>query len=214
MRIQLATALLVSAIAAPAVAGEGQTGEGGTAADQKTTRVIIGGGLGGGFGAHLKKNGRTTSFDDVFQGATDKSPLVAVTVATFGIALKPGLYAGLDLSGMAQAGNFAGNTTTAIQIINYFGALTWFPWESGLYLRGGAGFSSFAQADKVNGTTTTEHAGGLGVLIGAGYALQLTGAHHLTLTAEQTWQSYGGSGINKPDSSRVGAVYLGYLYKN
>ena len=55
---------------------------------------------------------------------------------------------------------------------------------------------------------------GFGFLLGAGFALQLTGAHHVTLTAEQTWQSYGGSSSTKPDSSQFTSVFLGYLYKN
>jgi hypothetical protein len=213
--MRIAALLLAAGFAAHAVGAEAQPGgeAGSTTTAEGTTRVIIGGGLGGGFGARFKKNGQTVTFDDQFQGASDKTPLVAVNVATFGIALKPGLYVGLDLSGMAQAGKIAGNTT-AFQITNYLAAVTWFPWETGLYLRGGAGLAGFVQVTNVNGSQTTERANGLGLLVGVGYALQLTGAHHLTLTVEQTWQSYGGSSATKPDSSQVGAVYLGYLYQN
>jgi hypothetical protein len=212
--MRIAVLLFAAGFAAYAVAAEAQTGgEGSTATAEGTTRVIIGGGLGGGFGAKFKKNGQTVTFDDLFQGAGDKTPLVAVNVATFGIALKPGLYAGLDLSGMSQAGKILG-ISTAVQVTNYLAAVTWFPWETGLYVRGGAGLASFVQVSNVNGSQNTEHASGLGLLVGVGYALRLSGAHHLTLTAEQTWQSYGGSSATKPDSSQVGAVYLGYLYQN
>ena len=212
--MKIAAALFAAGLAAYAVAAEAQTGgEGSTSTGEGTTRVIIGGGLGGGFGAKFKKNGQTVTFDDLFQGAGDKTPLVAVNVATFGIALKPGFYVGLDLSGMAQSGKILG-VSTSVQVTNYLAAVTWFPWETGLYLRGGAGLSGFVQVSNVNGSQNTEHASGLGLLVGVGYALRLSGAHHLTLTAEQTWQSYGGSGATKPDSSQVGAVYLGYLYQN
>jgi hypothetical protein len=207
--MRIAVLLVAAGFAAQAIAQDTPS----TTTAEGTTRVIIGGGLGGGFGAKFKKNGQTVTFDDVFQGAGDKTPLVAVNVATFGIALKPGFYVGLDLSGMGQAGKIAG-ITTSVQVTNYLAAVTWFPWETGLYLRGGAGLGTFVQVTDVNGSKNTEHANGLGILVGVGYALRLSGAHHLTLTAVQTWQSYGGSGPTKPDNSQVGAVYLGYLYQN
>lgn len=205
-----AFAVLTACALAPATAQEAKV-EG----ESPTTRVIIGAGLGGASNARFKVNGQTVSFKDVFQGSTDDTSTVAVKVATFGIALKPGFYAGLDLTGVAKAGNVPngpGSTQkTLAQITDYFGMLTWFPWESGLFLKAGAGISTFALAVE-NGTTT--HASGLGLLAGAGYALQLTGAHHVTLTVEQTWQSYGGSSSTKPDSSQFTSVFLGYLYKN
>ena len=207
--MRIAVLLVAAGFAAQAIAQDTPS----TTTAEGTTRVIIGGGLGGGFGAKFKKNGQTVTFDDAFQGAIDKTPLVAVNVATFGIALKPGFYVGLDLSGVGQAGKI-GSISTSVQITNYLAAVTWFPWETGLYLRGGAGLAGFVQVSNVNGSQNTEHASGLGVLVGVGYALRLSGAHHLTLTAEQTWQSYGGSGATKPDNSQVGAVYLGYLYQN
>jgi hypothetical protein len=172
------------------------------------TKVFAGAGLGGGFGARYKVNGTTVTFDDRLQGAPDKTSLVAVNVASFGIAIRPGLYAGLDLGGFGQGGTVAGNKTF-LEIINYFGALTWFPWESGLYLRAGAGLSSMVIAT----SSQTDHANGLGFLVAAGYALQLSGSHHLTLTVEQSWQSYGGSSATKPGSSQIGGVFLGYMWK-
>jgi len=176
---------------------------------EEKTKVFVGAGLGGGFGGRAKFNGRSVSFDDQLAGTTDKSPLVAVNVASFGIAMRPGLYAGIDLSGFGQSATALNGDKRHLQITNYFAALTWFPWETGLFLRGGAGLSQFL----TNTGSTTEHSGGVGLLIAAGYALQLTGAHHLSLTVEQTWQSYGGSSITKPDSSQIGGVFLGYMWK-
>ena len=185
MSARICAVLLAWALAVPAMGAEGEAS---TTTAEGTTRVIIGGGLGGGFGAQFKKNGQTVTFNDFFQGAGDKTPLVAVNVATFGIALKPGFYVGLDLSGVGQAGKVAG-ISTHVQVTNYLAAVTWFPWETGFYLRGGAGLATFVQATNVNGSLTTDHASGLGVMLGLGYALRLSGAHHLTLTAVQTWQS-------------------------
>lgn len=216
MKSSVRAALLAAAlgIAAQAIAQDTPS----TSMSEGKTRVIIGGGLGGGFGAKYKVNGGNyVTFTDRFKGSPDDTPTVAVKVATFGIALAPGLYAGLDLSGVAKAGNVpaAGAPTTlqktSVSITDYFAAVTYFPWESGLFLKGGAGISSFARVaeslDTIRGT-------GFGFFVGAGFALRLSGAHHLTLTVEQAWQSYGGSGTNKPDNSQFGAAYLGYLYKN
>ena len=201
--------------AAPALAQESQPQAEGAAPSGETTRVIIGAGLGGASGAKFKVNGQTVTFKDRFQGSTDDTSVVAVKVATFGIALKPGFYAGLDLTGIAKGGNVPSGPgqqqKTYLQITDYFGMLTWFPWESGLFLKAGAGISTFGLAVE-NGTTT--HASGVGLLLGAGYALNLTGNHHLTLTVEQAWQSYGGSSATKPDGSQFASVFLGYLYKN
>ena len=208
--VRAASAVLTSCALASAFAQEAKP-EGET----PTTRVIIGAGLGGASNAKFKVNGQTVSFKDRFAGSTDDTSVVAVKVATFGIALKPGLYAGLDLTGIAKAGNVPNSPTTTektyIQITDYFGMLTWFPWESGLFLKAGAGLSTFALAIE-NGNNT--HASGLGLLVGAGYALNLTGAHHITLSVEQTWQNYGGGSSTKPDSSQFTSVFLGYLYKN
>jgi hypothetical protein len=210
--------VLIACACAPALAQESKPeSESGTATAEGRTRVIIGAGIGGASGAKFKVGGQTVSFKDRFQGSTDDTSTVAVKVATFGIALKPGLYGGVDLTGIAKSGNVprAGAPLTLdktyVQITDYFGALTWFPWEWGLFLKAGAGISSFALAVE-NGTTT--HTSGLGFLLGAGFALQLTGAHHVTVTAEQAWQNYGGGSSTKPSSSQFASFFLGYLYKN
>jgi hypothetical protein len=178
------------------------------APSQERTKVFAGAGLGGGFGARAKFNGRSVSFDDQLQGTIDKSPLIAVNVASFGIAMRPGLYAGIDLTGFGQTATALNGDRRHLQITNYFAALTYFPWETGLFLRGGVGLSQFLAVT----ASTTERSGGLGLLVAAGYALQLTGAHHLSLTVEQSWQSYGGSSLTKPDSSQIGGVLLGYMW--
>src|SRR6266705_1464878 len=101
-------------------------------------------------------------------------------------------------------------TDTHVQINNYFAGVTYFPWETGPYLRAGAGLSSFVATTG----SQTESSGGLGFLLGAGYALRVVGGHHLSIAYTQTWQSYGGSSATKPDSSQFGAFYLGYMYRS
>ena len=219
-RTALLAVFLAACAIAPAVAAEGQPQGAPTAGEPaaappapdkssgEPSRVYIAAGIGPGLNARFKVNGNTVTFSDQFQGTTDKSPLVAVNVASFGLALNSKTLVGLDLSAVAQAGTIAG-TKTHVQITNTLAAVTYFPWETGLYLRGGVGISSLvtvsgSQSDRVNG---------LGALLGAGYALQVSGRHHLTLTYTQTWQSYSSSGT-KPDSSQFGAVYLGYMYRS
>ena len=167
----------------------------------------IGSGIGPGFGAKYKLNGRSFSFDDGLQGATDKSPLIALNVVNAGIALSPNLLFGFSGSAASQIGKLNGNDAQ-LQINNYFAALTWFPAEKGFFLRGGAGLSSMLIDTGVSSNT----AHGFGILVGAGYALPVARRHNITFTVDYSRQSYSGSST-KPDSSEFGAAYLGYMYR-
>ena len=167
----------------------------------------VGTGVGAGFGAKFKLNGQSVSFDDALQGATDKSSLVAGNIVNAGIALSPSLLVGLSASFVAQIGKIAGNDAQ-MQINNFLATVTWFPAEKGFFVRGGAGPSSIL----IDNGTTSNTTGGFGLLVGAGYALQIAGHHNITFTADYSRQSYSGS-ATKPDSSQFGAVYLGYMYR-
>src|SRR2546428_6282181 len=189
VRTGLLAVFLAASAVAPAVAAEGQpqgvpaAGEAAAAppapdkSSGEPSRVYIAAGIGPGLNARFKVNGNTVTFSDQFQGTTDKSPLVAVNVASFGLALNSKTLVGLDLSAVAQAGTIAG-TKTHVQITNTLAAVTYFPWETSLYLRGRGGISNLvtvsgSQSDRVYG---------FGALLGAGYALQVGGRHHLTPT--------------------------------
>ncbi len=167
----------------------------------------VGTGVGKGFGAKFKLNGQSVSFDDALQGATDKTSLVAANLVYGGIALSPSLLVGLSVSLVAQAGKIAGNDAH-MQISNFFATATWFPAEKGFFVRGGAGPSSIL----IDNGTTSNTTGGFGLLVGAGYALQIAGNHNITFTTDYSHQTYSGSNT-KPDSSQFGAVYLGYMYR-
>jgi hypothetical protein len=167
----------------------------------------VGTGLGAGFGAKFKLNGQSVSFNDALQGATDKSSLVAGNIINAGIALSPSLLVGFSGSFVTQIGKIAGNDAH-MQINNFLATVTWFPAEQGFFVRGGAGPSSIL----IDNGTTSNTTGGFGLLVGAGYALQIAGHHNITFTADYSRQSYSGS-TTKPDSSQFGAVYLGYMYR-
>ena len=86
----------------------------------------VGTGIGAGFGAKFKLNGRSFTFDDGLQGATDKTPLIALNVVNAGIAISPNLLFGFSGSAVSQTGKILGNDAH-LQINNYLAALTWFP---------------------------------------------------------------------------------------
>ena len=217
MKVWIRAAALVSAasFAASAIAAEGGTQGASPAASaapappsEDKTKAFVGVSVGTGT-ARYKVNGTTKSFSDTLQGSVDESPFIAIKVVTFGIAVKPNLFAGADLTGVTQSGTI-GTDTNTLQISNYFASLTWFPWERGLFLKGAAGVSSFFIASG----TQSDRSWGLGGLVSAGYALRISGAHHLMLSAEQGWQTYWGSGATKPESSQYNAAYLGYMWRN
>lgn len=204
---------LVAAVSlvAPAFAAEGGTEGASPAASagpppEEKIQAFIGAGFGSGT-ARYTVNGNTVSFSDQFQGSNDESPLIAVKVVSFGVAVKPTLYVGMDLTGLTQSGTVGPNKTN-LQLSNYFVSLTWFPWERGLFLKGAAGVSSLF----IGTGTQSERTNGLGALVSAGYALRIHGPHHLTVSAEQGWQTYWGSSETKPDSSQYNAAYVGYMW--
>jgi hypothetical protein len=219
MRVWIYAAALVSAasFAASAIAAEGGTESASPAASaaaapvppEEQTKAFIGAGIGTGT-ARYRVNGTTVSFSDRFQGSNDETPFIAVKVVSFGIAVKPNLFAGADLTGVAQSGT-VGTNRTDLQISNYFASLTWFPWERGLFLKGAAGVSSLFIA---SGPSQSDRSWGLGTLVSAGFALRLSGAHHLTFSAEQGWQTYWKSSETRPDSSQYNAFFLGYMWKS
>lgn len=218
MRVWICAALVSAAsFAASAIAAEGGTESTIPAASagppqappsEERFKAFIGAGFGSGR-AHYTVNGTTRSFSDPFQGSSDASRLIAVKVVSFGIAVSPKLYAGMDLTGLTQSGT-VGTDKTDLQLSNYFASLTWFPWERGLFLKGAAGVSSLF----IGAGSQSERSNGLGALVSAGFALRISGAHHLTFSAEQGWQTYWGSGATTADSSQYNAAYLGYMWRN
>ncbi len=107
VRTALLAVFLAASAVAPAVAAEGQpqgvpaAGEAAAAppapdkSSGEPSKVYIAAGIGPGLNARFKVNGNTVTFSDQFQGTTDKSPLVAVNVASFGLALNSKTLVGM-----------------------------------------------------------------------------------------------------------------------
>lgn len=168
----------------------------------------IGTGIGPAFGAKFRLNGQWISFGDQMQGATDKTGLFAINIVNAGVALTPNLLVGFSGSLAAQSGKFAGEDAS-VQINNYFAALTYFPAEKGFFVRGGGGFSNIVLD---SGPGDGDRSRGLGILVGAGYALPVAGRHNVTFTLDYSRQFYKRSDT-KAEDSQFAAVYLGYMYR-
>ena len=179
----------------------------GAEADSMWSHWYLGTGIGPGFGAKYKLNGKSFTFDDTLQGATDKSPLIGINVINAGIAVSPSLLVGFSGSAVGMTGKILGNNAQ-VQINNYLATLTWFPAEQGFFVRGGAGPSNIL----INNGTTSNRTNGFGLLVGAGYALPIAKRHNITFTVDYSRQSYNGTST-KPDNSQFGGAYLGYMYR-
>jgi hypothetical protein len=165
----------------------------------------IGFGLGVG-GGNLSQGGTNYSFKD-YQGngsTTDVSLNFKV-----GATLSPRLLLGFDGSAVRSATD-ANGITTGVQISNYDAVVTFFPYEQGLFLRGGVGLSALSEdvaiAGYGSGTRSTK---GVNVLAGVGYAWWIGQKFNLTANLDYSAQSYGSSS-DKPERSSYWALWLGF----
>ena len=164
-------------------------------------------GIGPGSGAKYKLNGQWVTFEDGLKNATDTSPLIAINLVNAGVTLTPNLLFGASVSAVGKTGK-VGTNDAHLQINNYLAAVTYFPFEQGLFVRGGVGLSNIL----IDTGAVSNRTSGTGILVGAGYALPVARRHNITFTADHSRQSYSGSST-KPDSSQFTAVYLGYMYR-
>ena len=159
----------------------------------------IGFGLGVGDGS-VSGQGESFSFkelnvDDPTRGALNFK---------VGWTVTPRLLLGLDITAVrAQAS--ASGLSTATQVTNYDAVATFFPWERGLFVRGGLGLSAmtFELEDE------SETYGGTNLLGGIGYAFWLGKQFNLTLNLDASQQFYGDS-ADEPESSRFWMLYAGF----
>jgi hypothetical protein len=129
-----------------------------------------------------------------------------------GATVTPTLLVGLDVSGIGAVGeaSMAGGTVRrSVRVTNYLAVATWFPYERGLFLRGGAGLASFAARMTDPWSTSRESRGGFGLLAGGGYALWLGRSFNLALNLDLSIQGYA----NDPGMVRRSSalnVWLGF----
>jgi hypothetical protein len=150
------------------------------------------------------KDGATIQFDDAFTGPYDsKSPKLALNFK-IGKTLSDKSLLGLDVTAVGQTATYPGNTAQ-VQINNYFLMYTYFPEGEGLFFRIGGGLSSLV----VLSPAATNQYGGVGALVGAGYAFWLGKTFNLTVNADYSAQQYSQS-AGSPSTSNYLATYLGF----
>lgn len=172
----------------------------GESSDQKIkSSWYIGFGLGSGDGS-WNIDGKNISFDDWSQGTTDKLTLTL----NFGVGaiLTPNFHLGGEISAISHQVVYETQDALA-QINNYMLMLTYFPMETGLFIKGGAGLSVLViQVGSFN-----ESANGLGGLIGAGYYFWLGQTFNLGLNFDYSYQKYRAE-ANKPSDSSFYNLYV------
>lgn len=189
-----AVALLVPALASAQEAGHTRDG------------WYIGFGLGTGAGTLTTQGGTTFSFRDVASGSDTTTVALNFKV---GGTLSRSLLLGFDLSTVQTQGEDLLGNTARLGVTNYDAMLTWFPWETGFLLRGGAGLSTMtlsASAYGLSGSTTYT---GANLAAGAGYAFWLGQRFNLVLNLDFSGAGYG-SGTTGPKRSGMWAASLGF----
>jgi hypothetical protein len=134
-----------------------------------------------------------------------------------GGTLSPRLLLGLDVTTLGSFGHqpVSGSSHEAAAFITNFDAmLTFFPWERGFFVRGGAGLAvltletTAARYWPPTYLNTQEYTG-FGGVVGLGYAFWLGRSFNLTLNADFSFQAYG-SRSDGPESSNAFLLYTGF----
>jgi len=164
----------------------------------------IGFGLGTGSGNTTWQSGESRSFSDLNGNRDTTNVMLNFKV---GATLSPSLLLGFDWTTVRATASDE-LATTYSQIANYDAMLTWFPWETGLLLRGGLGLSSLTIKASSFGASGSQTYTGANLLVGAGYAFWLGDHFNLTLGLDVSAQGYGDS-AGSPKSSSLWALWVG-----
>jgi hypothetical protein len=166
----------------------------------------IGFGVGTFVGATFLVGSDELTWDDYFEGL-DASPAVSINFKVGG-TLNKSVLLGFDVTAIRQEGTMTG-ITVANQVNNYFGMVTVFPFEKGLFVRLGGGASAYVQEVELSGFgSDSETYSGYGVLGGVGYAFWLGKRFNLTLNVDYSRQWYTDDA--GPDGTHYVACYVGF----
>jgi hypothetical protein len=158
--------------------------------------------IGGGDGnirlpARIGQPKGTYSLHDFF----GKGPTTFAFDLDIGASLTPKLLLGGELTVFVAAATYStpfGDLSRSVGMSNLNAVLTFYPFERGLFLRGGAGIASIsATAESFNvlgnKTKTTDSASGGDIALGAGYAFWLGQRFNLSLNLDWSRQFFGRS---------------------
>lgn len=161
----------------------------------------IGFGVGMGDGS-ISGQGESFSFEEI---NGNRDPMRIGLNFKVGWTINPRLLLGLDITAARAQASGDGLVDSAAQITNYDAVATFFPWERGLFVRGGVGLSAFTL--EIDGES--ESYGGTNLLGGVGYAFWLGKQFNLTVNLDGSKQFYGSSDV-EPESSQFWMLYAGF----
>jgi Outer membrane protein beta-barrel domain len=132
-----------------------------------------------------------------------------------GYIVTPRLHLGIDISSVKQEAvsqrydpsDDRGPVNIEIQLINYFAAASYYPFEKGLFIKVAGGFSVLSQDENsVAVDDRSDIYSGTGYMLGIGYDLPIVKRLHIGIHADYSRQSYGDK--DAPDDTEFTAVYL------
>jgi len=97
-----------------------------------------------------------------------------------------------------------------MQLRNYFAAVSYFPFEKGLFLKAGGGISELTQTTTVFSEQKDKFSG-FGYMICIGYDLRIVKRLHIGIHADYSRQTYNSS--DAPDDTDFTNIYIAlYFY--
>jgi hypothetical protein len=128
-----------------------------------------------------------------------------------GASLTPRLLLGGELTVFVAAisrDTFAGTENASVAMTNLNAVLTFYPFQRGLFLRGGLGLSSISTSLELpRQPTFTKDASGVDIALGVGYAWWIGQRFNLSGNLDWSRQSYGGRDF---DGSAFWRLSLGF----
>jgi hypothetical protein len=184
--------------------------------------LYVGGGLGYGLGDYTIKNGDTIKLKDAFGNEFDNNTTTPDFNVHAGLLLIPGFRLGIDVSMTGVEGEYSDSTTgyknsSRIYISNFLVAASYFPFDEGLFFKGGAGLANYDYKSEVHNpsaivvdTINTESYFGQAFLVGAGYYYQFNEMFSLGIHGDFSYQRY-----NKDiESSKFWSIYISFEWLN
>jgi len=154
--------------------------------------------------------------EELLSGAGDKLGPMTFHFG-LGAIVNPRLHAGFDLSVFGVDGSYDDPTTYQFSteyawIYNYFGAVSFYPFEKGLFFKGGLGLSKFQYHFGSNNAAldTDLSVMGYGFLVGGGLDLWLGKSFNLGVHFEWSKQYYNDS--EAPDNTDFYSIYVAFSW--